>query len=79
MISSLPYVNRVVYHIQTKRGIQLTPDEIHDIMYGITDYGLACIKQSNKENKQLQNEILQQAKVSRFINEMKKYIKENDL
>lgn len=79
MISSLPYVNRVVYHLQTKRGIQLTPDEIHDIMCGITDYGLACIKQMSKENKQQQNEILQQAKVSRFIVDMKKYIKVNKL
>jgi transcription antitermination factor NusG len=57
--SNLPYLNRIVYMIQTKLETEIPDDLKKDIEYALHDYGTACCRTSTQERDYWRNARLQ--------------------
>jgi hypothetical protein len=55
MSSPLPYVNRLVYLIQTKKQCELPEDIIHDIETTLWNYGQEVAENEKKDKEYWQN------------------------
>jgi hypothetical protein len=58
MNSHLPYTNRLVYLIQTKLGLELPEDIIHDIRWTLYDYSAETTKTYQQERDYWRNHSL---------------------